>query len=257
MRWLSLLIGGLYFALLHQLIFAQTEITSVFSNKAVREDDDPKHASVDGDHGVAAVRQTSFSASSSDTSSTTQPTSHRSGTLAIPSTTHFTPNRTHTPIHTRLSVTQTHSLPITIHHGPPGMVPTSQPHPPQAATSGSHSKKQPVVAIVFEVLAGIAGLAVILGLVRCFYVWKRTPSRDRIQTLLSRHRLEREMEELEREDLQRRMQHVRRTSLYRPPPPPYLQAPAYDEVVCENNDHAHDHERPPPTQVPLLSASAV
>ncbi|KAL4249672.1 hypothetical protein ABKN59_007039 [Abortiporus biennis] len=233
MRWLSLLIGGLYFALLHQLIFAQTEITSVFSNKAVREDDDPKHASVDGDHGVAAVRQTSFSASSSDTSSTTQPTSHR------------------------LSVTQTHSLPITIHHGPPGMVPTSQPHPPQAATSGSHSKKQPVVAIVFEILAGIAGLAVILGLVRCFYVWKRTPSRDRIQTLLSRHRLEREMEELEREDLQRRMQHVRRTSLYRPPPPPYLQAPAYDEVVCENNDHAHDHERPPPTQVPLLSASAV
>ncbi|CAL1701331.1 unnamed protein product [Somion occarium] len=138
------------------------------------------------------------------------------------------PNRTHSHTLTHIH-TGSRTLPIT-HRLPP---PPTQSGNPLAVPSSTPpdqppSHHQSPVAIVFECLAGLVGLIFIVWFTRCLYQYKRTPRQDRIAALLSRHELEREMEELEREQLQRRR---RRTSLLRPPPPPYQPAPAYESVV--------------------------
>lgn len=79
---------------------------------------------------------------------------------------------------------------------------------------------------MFEVIAGVAGLLILLALLRCAYSWRKTPSHDRVAAFVNRHELQREMEQLEREDLQRRLPNA----LFIPPPPPYQHAPAYDCV---------------------------
>lgn len=72
---------------------------------------------------------------------------------------------------------------------------------------------------------------------RCFYSYRKAPERDRIAALLNRHRLEREMEEMERDRVDRFRQMMESTSYqWRPPPPPYQQAPAYEAVVGSGSD---------------------
>ena len=134
----------------------------------------------------------------------------------------------------------------------------SHPHPispstPMPTRSSAHG--QPVVAIVFEVLAGAAGLFIVLALARCLYSYKRTPARDRIGALLNRHRLEREMEELER-DRMARISRALEPYRWRPPPPPYQHAPAYDSVADSSIDWGRptqpvpSHSPPPPRSPP-------
>lgn len=155
------------------------------------------------------------------------------------------------PTSSKLRTTKSHSLVIPHTRTPyPTWHPHttgSHPHPfspgtpiPSSTRSSAHG--QPVVAIVFEVLAGAAGLFIVLALARCLYSYKRTPSRDRIGALLNRHRLEREMEDLEQRDRMARISRALEPYRWRPPPPPYQHAPAYDSVV--NADSSIDWGRP-------------
>lgn len=98
---------------------------------------------------------------------------------------------------------------------------------PQPPSSQSHH--QPPVAIAFEVIGGLLLLTLLLCCGRCMYKYRRVPARDRISLVLDRHRLERELEEMEEAHPYRR-----RTSLARPPPPAYQHAPAYDEAVSDD-----------------------
>jgi len=97
----------------------------------------------------------------------------------------------------------------------------------QASGNGSSggSHHQSPVAIFFEVAGSIVGLAVLLMLGRCVYRYRRTPGRDRIAGILDRHRLERELAEIEE------AAPGRRTSVVRNPPPPYQRAPEYMDVI--------------------------
>lgn len=114
-------------------------------------------------------------------------------------------------------------LPIPPHPNPPDMG-----HHP----SSKNTKISPV-AIAFEILGGIIGLFILYTAGRCFWSWKRTPSHDRIEEVLNRHYVQREMEEREREDMERRLAHLRSVSgsPIALPPPPYQHAPSYEDIV--------------------------
>jgi len=122
-------------------------------------------------------------------------------------------------------------MPLPPHHNPPPN-PAPPPQPPpttSGASSSPHSHHQPAVAIVFEALAGVVGLIVVLVLGKCCYSWRKTPRQDRIAALMNRHALDREMAELERAQLQQRL---RARQVERVPPPPYIPAPpAYDDIT--------------------------
>ncbi|RPD66972.1 hypothetical protein L226DRAFT_608239 [Lentinus tigrinus ALCF2SS1-7] len=158
---------------------------------------------------------------SDDSHSSTQ-ASHRtssSHSLAIPIP------HTHTPH------SWSHSLNYTGTH-------TFLPHPPPTGPVGGSpprsSHGQSAVAIVFEVLGGAVVLLIVLAIARCWYSYRRTPPRDRIGALLSRHQLEREMEEQQRDRMER-INRAMEPYRWRPPPPPYQPAPAYDAVVATDS----------------------
>ncbi|EMD40946.1 hypothetical protein CERSUDRAFT_91697 [Gelatoporia subvermispora B] len=166
------------------------------------------------------------SASSSDSTPTSAPVfTGSSGTTRLVSFTHTT----HAPLSAASAGIASVSFPP--HHDPPG----THPHPPPTQTTTSqslstHSHHQPTVAIVFEALAGVVGLIVVLALGRCYWSWKKTPRQDRIAALVNRHALDREMAELERAQLQQRIR--ARQAECVPPPPPYVPAPpAYDAIA--------------------------
>ncbi|PIL37326.1 hypothetical protein GSI_01019 [Ganoderma sinense ZZ0214-1] len=166
-------------------------------------------------------------ASPNDADGTTPTSTHHktsSHSLVIPHTPTRTPYQSWPHPHTTAS------------HAHPFM-----PSTPIPSSTRSSAHGQPVVAIVFEVLAGAAGLFIVLALARCLYSYKRTPARDRIGALLNRHRLEREMEEMER-DRMARISRALEPYRWRPPPPPYQHAPEYDSVV--NTDSSIDWGRP-------------
>ncbi|KLO15671.1 hypothetical protein SCHPADRAFT_995672 [Schizopora paradoxa] len=121
---------------------------------------------------------------------------------------------------------------------------------PELQTSSHHG--QPPAAIAFEVIGGLALLALILCCARCAYKYRRVPARDRVALILDRHRLERELEEMEEAQPYRR-----RTSLTRPPPPAYQNAPAYDEAISDSGQtpstetsERSEHEEPPQLEHP-------
>ncbi|KAI0722741.1 hypothetical protein C8Q76DRAFT_720071 [Earliella scabrosa] len=186
--------------------------------------------------GSPATTRGSAPAEDDDTNRGSSNTSTSSHSIFIaPITIHSThPSWDRTPGH-----------PIT-HTGVPRPWPTS-PSPDSSSSTRSHG--QSAVAIVFEVIGGAVGLLVLLALGRCYYSYRRTPPRDRISALLSRHQLEREMQEQARDRMARFSQAVE-TYRWRPPPPPYQHAPAYEEVA--ESDGSIDWGRPsvPPTTHP-------
>ncbi|EIW61687.1 uncharacterized protein TRAVEDRAFT_27209 [Trametes versicolor FP-101664 SS1] len=128
---------------------------------------------------------------------------------------------------------------FTRHFPPPTATAPSRAPPVAPASSG-----QPPVAIAFEVLGGLVAVGLLAGIARCFIVWRRTPPRDRIAALMSRHQLEREMEEMERERMERLNQALE-ARRWRPPPPPYQPPPPDYETV------PHSDSPPPPLPPPL------
>lgn len=89
-----------------------------------------------------------------------------------------------------------------------------------------HRSSPTSIAIIFEVLAGIIAFGVIVSLTRCFYVYKKTPKRDRIAEVLNRHHLQRELAQLEGNSII-----IRRPSLREPAPPYFPRPPSYDAAL--------------------------
>ena len=101
---------------------------------------------------------------------------------------------------------------------------------------GTHAISQPARELIVKIIELslwssdlLIGHFLLFMMTRCFISWRRTPNRDRIEGLLSRHYLEREMAERERQEMEQRI--LRSSSLLRPPPPPYISAPAYEEIA--------------------------
>jgi hypothetical protein len=95
-------------------------------------------------------------------------------------------------------------------------------HPRPTVSSSSFSRHPPAVAVAFEVIGGLLGLLVLFGVIRCLVSYGRTPDHDRVAAFIDRHRIQREMEELEGQQYQSFM---RRSSMNGPAPPPYLPRP--------------------------------
>ncbi|PPQ63430.1 hypothetical protein CVT24_004940 [Panaeolus cyanescens] len=125
----------------------------------------------------------------------------------------------------------THSQPPRPRPRPSGTNPPS--HVPHRDRDRNSRFAQKPIAIVFEVLAGLVGLAILITVLRCLYKYNRAPKRDRIAEVLSRHNLQRELEELERNPLA-----LRRESLREPAPPYFPPPPAYT------------HQLPQPASLP-------
>ncbi|KXN87972.1 hypothetical protein AN958_07982 [Leucoagaricus sp. SymC.cos] len=100
----------------------------------------------------------------------------------------------------------------------PTVSPDFQPH---HEDRHRHPTQRPI-AIVFEVLGGLIGLAALTSCLRCCYIYNKTPKRDRIEAILDRHQLERELAELGRSPRAlRRSPTSDPLPLYFPPPPTY------------------------------------
>ncbi|KDQ64373.1 hypothetical protein JAAARDRAFT_224003 [Jaapia argillacea MUCL 33604] len=118
-----------------------------------------------------------------------------------------------------------HPAPLRSFHPYPSN-PTSNPHPPF-----QRGNRQSPGAIFGEVVGGLAGVILVLSVVRCIFSWRRTPARDRIAARISRHHLDREMAEAAAQDRLTRL-HFEAPS--HPPPPPYnhIRLPDYDTAVA-------------------------
>ncbi|KAJ3487978.1 hypothetical protein NLI96_g3153 [Meripilus lineatus] len=248
MRCWPTLIGALFVLVLSQLAFAQTE---AFSDSTSPTD---SLEGYDNDTSTTPlpvanvtdiyIRPVISSATSITPSPSSTPPLSSSGShslfISAPPSSSKSANRTRSHVTTNRPHTQsvfvgTRSFP----HDRPPPATTRPPSPPPAAQQNSTNQpsRQPVVAIVFEVIAGVAGIFILISISRCIYSWKRTPSRDRIAGLLSRHQLDREMAELEREQMERRRRQWRRNSVQGPPPPPYQRAPSYETLPIHGEDH--------------------
>ena len=108
-----------------------------------------------------------------------------------------------------------------VHTHTPVPNPTRAPIKSSAAPSQSGQKP---ISIVFEVLGGLFASAFILGFIRCYHNYRKTPGRDRIADILQRHQLQRELEELERNPVLL----PRHQSLREPAPPYFPRPPSYD-----------------------------
>ncbi|KIM91169.1 hypothetical protein PILCRDRAFT_166561 [Piloderma croceum F 1598] len=119
------------------------------------------------------------------------------------------------------------SFTYTWHHPSPSPSPT--PH------VQSHHHHLQITSIVGIVLGAAAGLVLILSVGRCWWSWRKTPSRDRIEALMHRYNLEREMEDAVVRPLRARVR--------RPPPPPYRPPPPGYECALPSS--------PPPAHLDL------
>jgi len=150
------------------------------------------------------------------------------------STSHTTSRGTHVPH------IPSHISSFTFSHRPwtqPPATPTTS-SPPQSSQTHHPIETMAIVGIIF---GAIAGLVLVLSVARCWWSWRKTPSRDRIAALMHRYNLEREMEEAVVEPLRARVR--------RPPPPPYRPPPpGYEHIMPSSPPPAH-LERP--TSVPV------
>ncbi|KAI0750993.1 hypothetical protein C8Q80DRAFT_1154928 [Daedaleopsis nitida] len=164
-----------------------------------------------------------------------KPSRSTSHTLAILSATPHTHHNPQTPGTGTLENTKTYIWP------PHTQRPTAAPQ----GASNTTGHGQSTLAIVSEVLGGAVLLFILMSLGRCLYSYRRAPQRDRIGALLNRHQLQREMEEMERDRVDRFRQMMESTShQWRPPPPPYQHAPAYESVVGSDGEGSIDWGRP-------------
>ncbi|GLB34030.1 hypothetical protein LshimejAT787_0109140 [Lyophyllum shimeji] len=91
---------------------------------------------------------------------------------------------------------------------------------------GNHSPShQSPIVIFFEALCGLVGVFIFLVLLRFCYSYRKTPEQDRVSAFIDRHRLQREMEELQRRPP------IRRFSIQEPAPPYMPRPPSYAEVA--------------------------
>ena len=119
-----------------------------------------------------------------------------------------------------------HTSPFSFSHHPQ---PTST--TPSSSTQHSHHRIR-TMTILGIVFGGLAGFVLVLSVARCWWSWRKTPSRDRIASLMHRYNLEREMEQATVEPLRARVR--------RPPPPPYRHPPpGYDSVMPSSPPAAH------------------
>ncbi|KAI0340940.1 hypothetical protein BDW22DRAFT_1421434 [Trametopsis cervina] len=120
-------------------------------------------------------------------------------------------------------------------------LPPSHPSPPFHHSAPQRSRAISPAAIAFAVIGGVVGVFILFTAARCCYSWKRAPPRDRIHDVVTRHYLDREMEEREREDFRRRWTLFRASAgsptRFVPPPPPYVPAPAYDAPAYDDAVH--------------------
>jgi hypothetical protein len=144
-------------------------------------------------------------------------------------------------------------------HTPPF---SGHPHPPPNKSSPAVSRHISPVAVVFAVLGGLLGLLVLFGIMRCLISYGRTPDHDRVAAFINRHRIQREMEELEEQQYH---SFIRRSSLNGPPPPPYLpRPPSYhghrDEVSAatplNSSYNPRSDDSPPSTPPPIHRQAA-
>jgi hypothetical protein len=165
------------------------------------------------------------------------PTTTSSYSSPLPDEQDLDPTTTTAPSSTTSSTTisattvDTHSHSFTsVHHIRPSIIPrpypthgfpTFSPQPTPTSPVPSRPRGQSLTAIVFEVLGGLIGLGLALCVIRCVYIYKRTPERDRIAAFVSRHRLEREMDELAHRALRPSITECRPPPPYFPPPPSY------------------------------------
>ncbi|KAF9058065.1 hypothetical protein BJ165DRAFT_1521382 [Panaeolus papilionaceus] len=155
------------------------------------------------------------------TSSTPSAPSKSPSITRIPHPRPFTTHKASQGILHSQSFTPPHPT-FTQHPGPrPRPTGTDPPtHVPHRDRDRNSQPAQKPIAIVFEVLAGLVALAIAATIIRCIYNYSRAPKRDRIAEVLSRHQLQRELEELERNPLT-----LRREVSVRDPAPPYFPPP--------------------------------
>ena len=127
--------------------------------------------------------------------------------------------------------------------------PLPPPHP-QSPPPHNRPRKHgvPAAAIAFAVIGGLVAAFLIYMGARCCYSYKRVRRPDRIDEVVSRHYLDEEMRERQREDMERRWILFRSSAAsptrFVPPPPPYIHAPAYEQVTTS------DPPSPPPSTPP-------
>lgn len=152
--------------------------------------------------------------------------------------THTGSTTSHTTLHTTLPETHgphvsTHTVsPLPISNNPSTQSPvTPASSSPQEESSQTH---HPITAstIVGIVFGGLAGLVLVLSVGRCWWSWRKTPSRDRIESLMHRYDLDREME-------QARVEPLREIARRLPPPPYRPPPPGYEHVVPSSLPPAH------------------
>src|SRR5882762_2002952 len=115
---------------------------------------------------------------------------------------------------------------------------TRQPATPTSSPRQNSPTHQPISTstIVGIVFGALAGCVFVLSLLRCCWSWRKTPPHDRIESLIHRHNLQREMEEAMVAPLRVQM---------RPPPPPYRPPPpGYESVMPSSPPPAH-RDMPP------------
>ncbi|PPQ77348.1 hypothetical protein CVT25_010930 [Psilocybe cyanescens] len=156
------------------------------------------------------------------------PASSQASTSTHP--THFPTSFKHSSAHSSLhlshSIQSPHIIPAT-NTRPipfPGHSSHARPPPPESSPAPPRSGHKPIL-IAVEVIGGLVIAGVLLSLIRCYYIYKKTPHRDRIADILQRHHLQRELDELERNP-----GILRRPSLREPAPPYFPRPPSYDDM---------------------------
>ena len=122
------------------------------------------------------------------------------------------------------------------HHSTHFTYHTWVPSPPTASAASplsygsSQTPPHPLsrLAVAGIVVGTLAAFTVMLIILRCWWHWKKTPQRNRIEALLHRYQLDREMGEAAVEPIRARVP--------RPPPPPYRPPPpGYNDTLLSES----------------------
>lgn len=150
-----------------------------------------------------------------------------SHTSTHPPPPYHTPSYSHNNTHTLNTRTIAAGTVPTTRSVAPFAVPTLLPEP-RTHHDRNRTGQTPIL-IFFEVLSGLAGLVLCLGLLRCCNSYRRTPPRDRISDIVQRHQLQVEIEELRRRPPRPVMAFLLQEPAppYLPRPPSYMEAPAH------------------------------